>query len=320
MSELNIIDCNYIIPEAMSSYLLVEEDRAAFVEVNTNYAIPRLKEALDERGMTPEQVDFIILTHVHLDHAGGAGLMMRECPNATLLVHPKGARHMINPRILIHSAVSVYGEAYVQKMYGEILNVDEDRVRSMEDGESVEFGNRTFTFYHTRGHADHHMVIHDSLTNGVFTGDSFGVSYPPLSGQTDFIYPSTSPTDYHPEEAIHSIKRILDLQPECLYLTHFGRYDNPRRAADSLLPYLEYYRTLYYGVVESDSENAEELVNDVFEKIKDFGYRRYEEEVGESPGELGRNIFHLDLTLNAQGIVHSAIKERKAQKSGRKRS
>ncbi|MCZ7684882.1 MAG: MBL fold metallo-hydrolase [Sandaracinaceae bacterium] len=157
------IDCEYMDhPGFAAAYLVLESDRAAFVETNTNRAVPRLLEALRAHGRDVGDVELVVITHVHLDHAGGASSLMEACPHATLLAHPRAARHVIDPSKLIASAREVYGAEAFEAMYGEIRPVPAERVRVMEDGDAVTLGGRTLTFLHTRGHADHHACIVDS--------------------------------------------------------------------------------------------------------------------------------------------------------------
>ena len=180
---------------------MVEKDQAAFVDTNTTHSVPLLIEKLRTLGLSPEAVSYLIITHVHLDHAGGASALLKLCPNATLLAHPKAARHMIDPSKLVTSAKKVYGEAQFDQLYGAIDSIPKERVQVIEDGEVIAFGTRTFQFFYTRGHANHHFCIWDSASNGVFTGDSFGLAYPALQKRGLFIFPSTSPTDFDPDEA-----------------------------------------------------------------------------------------------------------------------
>ena len=211
MSDIRTIDCDYMRREGFAAaYLMREGERAAFVETNTNHALPKLLSALEAEGLDPEAVEYVIITHVHLDHAGGASALMQACPNATLLAHPRAAPHVIDPAKLVKSAKAVYGEREFSEMYGDIRPVPEARVRSMADGETLAFGERTLTFLHTRGHANHHFCVLDTGSNGIFTGDSFGLVYPGLQQGGLFAIPSTSPTDFDAAAAKQSLDRILD--------------------------------------------------------------------------------------------------------------
>lgn len=169
MRQVITIDCDYLFPQYAASYLLIEGDRAAFIENNTVHAVPRLLSALKQAGLTPEQVEYVVITHVHLDHAGGSAALMQACPGATLLAHPRAARHVKDPSRLIAGARAVYGDARFEALYGKIDPVPAERVREMGDEEILRWRGREWTFLHTRGHANHHFCIYDSALKGVFT-------------------------------------------------------------------------------------------------------------------------------------------------------
>lgn len=211
-------------PERTSCYLIVGE-RTALIETGPAPGSVYLKEAFRELGLLPHQVDYIIVTHIHLDHSGGAGVMAVELPRAKILVHPRGARHLIDPSRLIAGAKAVYGERF-EGFFGDILPVPEERVYSPGDGETLDLGRgRVLTFFHTLGHARHHFVVYDQSSQGVFSGDALGVRYQALSGLAgyDFTLPSTPPSEFDPAAATETIDRMLGLPLEQIYFTHFGR-------------------------------------------------------------------------------------------------
>ena len=159
-SRLVTIDCDYLAPELAAAYLRIEGDEAAFVEANTARAVPKLLAALARAGLAPEQVRWVIITHVHLDHAAGASALLAACPNARLVAHPRAARHAKAPGKLVASAKAVYGEARFEAIYGAIEPIDAARVDEVEDAATRDLGGATLTFLHTRGHANHHLVVH----------------------------------------------------------------------------------------------------------------------------------------------------------------
>ena len=192
------VDCNYVESEFAASYLLIRNNRGLFVECNTNYAIPFLKKAAEAEGLSPHQIDGLVITHIHLDHAGGAGLFLKEFPNAKLYAHPKAAKHAIDPHRLIESATAVYGEAFMNKVYGTILPCDVSRVMIVQDEEVIPFQGVSLQTKQVRGHANHHLVVIEPETKTLFSGDSFGVSYPIVNQKHSGIIAlaSTSPTDF----------------------------------------------------------------------------------------------------------------------------
>lgn len=160
-----------------AAYLIVEQGRGAFVDCGTSHSVPRMLAALKEAGLSPAQVDWLLVTHVHLDHAGGAGALMAQLPNARLVVHPRGAPHMVDPAKLIAGATAVYGEAEMARSYGQIVPVPEQRVVVAEDGQRIDLAGRELLCIDTPGHAKHHLCVWDARSRCWFTGDTFGLSY-----------------------------------------------------------------------------------------------------------------------------------------------
>ena len=205
-------------------YLLETDTAVALIEVGNNASVDRILKVLETRGRRPEEVSHIIVTHVHLDHAGGAGELMRRLPQAQLVVHPRGARHLIDPSRLEASARGVYGDEEFDRMYGTLVPVPEERVLIMNDGDSLSVGGRPLKFIDTPGHARHHFCVWDEQTRGWFTGDTFGLSYRDLDTVNGaFIFPTTTPIQFDPPALHASIDRMMEAKPDFMYLTHFGR-------------------------------------------------------------------------------------------------
>jgi glyoxylase-like metal-dependent hydrolase (beta-lactamase superfamily II) len=206
-----------------AAYLLVENDRAACIDTGTNDSVPRLLAALEHAGLTPQSVDWVIATHVHLDHAGGAGLLMQHLPNARLLVHPQGRPHLIKPRLLSQSARAVYGDAASDRLYGQIVPVPAARTLASDDGMTIDLAGRELRILHTPGHANHHHVIFDPRSGTVFTGDTFGLSYREFdTARGPWLLPTTTPVQFDPPRLHESIARIAALPATRIALTHYG--------------------------------------------------------------------------------------------------
>lgn len=308
MQTVQTIDCNYLGRSGFAcAFLMIEGDRAAFVENNTAHALPLLLAALDRAGMTPAQVDYAFVTHAHLDHAGGSSALMEACPNATLVAHPRAARHLIDPSRLVASASQVYGEERFGELYGVIRPIAAERVKTMEDGETLRFGERTLRFFHTRGHANHHLVILDPATEGLFTGDAFGLAYPALQGKGTFALPSTSPTDYLADEALAVIDQLEAMKPARAYLTHFGEHADVAGIASQLRADLRFSRHLF------DEARACALTGPTLEaycREKLDGYYATRLEALGLPLDEARTFLALDLELNAQGLAYAATRAR----------
>ena len=304
MSGVTTIDCHYLEREGFAAaYLIRDGDRAAFIETNTTHAVPRLLAALDAEGLSPEQVEYVIITHVHLDHAGGASALMAACPNATLLAHPRAAPHVIDPSKLVASASAVFAS-----LYGLIEPVDAGRVRTLEDGESVALGARELTFLHTRGHANHHFCVLDPAADAIFTGDAFGVIYPALQKHGPFAVPSTSPTDFDADAARQSVRRIVESGARVAYPTHFGPYYDLAPLAAQLDAQLERYGRI---VDEADASGLDGAalearcaseVRALFEAV--FAARGLEDDPD------ARALLETDAVLNAQGVAFAVQKRR----------
>ncbi len=208
---------------------------AAFVDVGTNHSVPRLLAALDRLGIAREAVEYVFLTHVHLDHAGGAGALMSQLPNAQAVVHPRGAPHLIDPAKLIQASIAVYGESRYRALYGELVPIPRERVRVMRDGERIDLAGRELLLIDTPGHALHHYSIVDVGHRNIFTGDTFGLSYRELDTAAGaFAVPTTTPTQFDPDQLIASIDRLLGYSPQAAYLMHYSRVTDLPRLAESL--------------------------------------------------------------------------------------
>ena len=223
-----------------AAYLVVENGRAAFIDCGTGLAVPAMLRALADAGLGVDAVDWLLLTHVHLDHAGGAGLLMQQLPAARLVVHPRGAPHMIDPARLIAGATAVYGEAEIARSYGRIEPVPEHRVVVAHDGHVVDLAGRPLLCMHTPGHALHHYCVWDARSEAWFTGDTFGLSYRELdSANGAFIVPTSSPVQFDPEPLKASIRAMLARRPRCMYLTHYGPVQDVQRLGADLLEQID---------------------------------------------------------------------------------
>jgi len=230
---ITAVDTEYLRPGMAAAHIIRQGAGAAFVDVGTNYSVPHLLAALDQLGIARETVEYVFITHVHLDHAGGAGLLLQSLPRARLVAHPRGAPHLQDPSKLIQASMAVYGEENYRRLYGELVPVPAGRMDVAADGQVVTLQGRAFTLLHTPGHAMHHFALVDGAHHNIFTGDTFGLSYRELDTAAGaFIVPTTTPTQFDPEQLIASIDRLLATQPRAAYLMHYSRVtDLPRLAA-----------------------------------------------------------------------------------------
>lgn len=292
---ITCIDADYVMPGVACFYLLEEAGQFAVIETGTSRSAQRLFELLAQRGIAHDQVRYVIPTHVHLDHAGGAGAMMAAFSKAQLLIHPRGARHMIQPEKLIGSAMSVYGEEAFAKLYGEILPVSAERVREMADGDSVSLAGRPLQFRHTRGHANHHFCVWDEATRSWFTGDMFGVCYPWWRfAVDDFVLPSTTPTQFDPEAYFESLELLDSYQPQHLLLTHYGQIDYSKEKSQRLAQQVADYRDIAIRNADSPEQLQSLLTEHGLLQLQQFDPTGDEEQ--------HRRWLSFDMPLNAQGL------------------
>lgn len=318
---IHAFDAGYVRPELAAIHLVVDSDRVAVIDSGSGASLPRVEEALSALGLASGNVDYVFLTHVHLDHAGGAGIMMQRFSNAQLVVHPRGVRHMADPRSLWSAVCTVYGTEQARALYGELLPVPTERIVAAADRARLRLGSRELEILETPGHAKHHICIRDGATGGIFTGDVFGLSYREFDQPSDqlsdepagpdaesvaddgtrrFIFPTTSPSQFDPIAMHRSIDLLVSLQPPALFLTHFGRI----RAIPQLVARL---RRLIDGHVavalrERDAGAGREariragLARLLLDELRAFG--------STMPQERALELMATDLDLNAQGLDH----------------
>ena len=296
---IHTIDTGFKRARFDAAYLVVENGHGAFVDTGTHHSVPRLLAALEEAAVSRGDVDWVILTHVHLDHAGGAGELLRHLPNARLAVHPRGARHMIDPSRLWAGATDVYGEARMKADYGYATPVDPGRVVEVADGERLALEGRELTCFDTPGHARHHICIWDERSRSFFTGDTFGLSYRELDTERGpFVLPTTTPVQFDPEALHASIDRLLSNNPQGMYLTHYGRVEDLTRMADDL------HRTID-AMVEVALAHADEP--DAHAGIAEDLALLYAQDLaahGVANGrDAARDLLCDDIELNTQGLV-----------------
>ncbi len=295
---IHAIDTGFHREHFDAAYLIVERGRAAFVDTGTNFGVPRLLAALEALGLAPADVDLVIPTHVHLDHAGGVGLLMTHLPHATAWVHPRGARHLIDPRALIAGATAVYGEEEMARSYGRIVGVPAERVRESADGMTVELAGRPLQFLDTPGHARHHHCVWDERTRGFFTGDTFGLSYREFdSARGPWLLPTTTPVQFEPEALKSSVRRLLSYDPACMYLTHFGRVGEVERLGAELLEQIDAMVALGRALRDAPQRH---------EALKRGLLEQYIAHVARhgcnfTPARIAE-LLAIDLELNAQGM------------------
>jgi glyoxylase-like metal-dependent hydrolase (beta-lactamase superfamily II) len=297
---ITTIDTDFIAPRFDASHLIVENGHAAFVDTGVNDSVDNLMQALRAKDIDAAAVDYVFLTHVHLDHAGGAGKLMRKLPNAQAVLHPRGAPHMIDPARLTKGAEAVYGVEPFRKMYGDIVPIEAERVMVVTDQQEVSLGGRPMRCLFTEGHARHHYCLSDPTSNGVFTGDSFGISYRQLDTDKGvFIYPTTTPVHFDPPEAHKSIDRIMGEQPEQVFLTHYSRVDDLPRLAGDMHRRIDDFVALARRHADDDNR-TEKMHKSMFEY---FRHETRQHGVQFTDEQL-HAVVDKDVELNTMGLEH----------------
>lgn len=303
--EIKAIDLMEGGPGRSAGYLIKGESSYALIETGSSLSVPYILEALEELSVSPEQIKYVIVTHIHLDHSGGVGTLLPHVPSATVVVHPRGARHLIDPSRLIEGARAVYG-ARLESYFGDILPVPEERVLIREDGETIDLGGgRIFTFYDTPGHAKHHFSIYDPVSEGIFVGDTVGIRYDPTYTGWDFvpIFPSTSPTDFDRDAVFASCAKLEALSPKRLYHTHFGMTEPATEGFDRIR-----YTTDAYDKIAREAVAQGITESQLGEQLREF--MRLDLAVAGHPVE-SLDVVNLDLTVNSMGLLYAIKREMK---------
>jgi len=292
------IDTEYLRPGLAASHLVVDDGHAAFVDTGAAPAHPRLMDALSELGLAADQVDYVFLTHVHLDHAGGAGQLMRALPRARAVLHPRGAPHMVDPAKLIAGTVAVYGEAMYRELYGEIVPVAAERVVIANDGDRIVLGSRTFELLDTPGHARHHYCAHDLDHDDIFSGDTFGISYRDFDTAAGaFIFPTTTPVQFDPAALHSSVDRLMARRPRRMVLTHFGPVGELERLSHDLHADIDEFVAVarrHAGAPDRADRIAEDVFAYLSSRLDAHGFA--------GDGELRHQLLDPDVRLNTQGL------------------
>lgn len=284
-------------PERTGTYV-IDEDELTLVETGPSPSVKYIKNGLNALGFSLDQVKYVIVTHIHLDHAGGAGLLLRECPNATVVVHPRGSRHLADPKALAAGARAVYGDSF-SELFDPIVPVSEDRLLVKADGETLKIGsNCTLEFLDTPGHAKHHFSIFDPVSNGIFTGDTVGIRYEQLTNRgIDFFLPSTSPNHFDPEAMLESIHRVRNLNVNRIYFGHFGVTERVEEALSQVSEWLDIFMQISEEVM-AEGNGYDVLAERLFNRVKD-----YLNGLGVPTDHGVFALINLDMQVSSLGII-----------------
>lgn len=307
------IDGQYVRPGYAAAYLLTDGEEAAFFDTITPFSVPDLLKALESKGMRPGQVRYIVASHCHLDHSAGTAELVKHCPEATVICHPRARKHLIDPTKLVNASRPVYGEDVFDDLFGEIDSIPEERVRAIEEGETLEFGKRTLTCLHTPGHAPHHMSLIDPENETGFTGDAYGLAYRDLQGgRRPYLGYVVSPGDFNAEHARTSIEKIKATGIRQVYVTHFGGVDQMEVAAEVMFRKVDAFDRIIKEAAETDLEGEalkkcchDEGMKYVVSDLKDAGLNP-EDEIVKIWADAELNITAAGLAVHAQRLRKAA--------------
>ena len=293
------------LPERTGTYV-IDEKELTLVDTGPSPSVKHVKKGLAALGFTLEDVKYIIVTHVHLDHSGGAGLLLLDCPNAKVVVHPKGARHLADPSRLTAGARMVYGDQFDQ-LFDPIVAIPEERLLIKTEGDRLEIGpDCTLEFWDTPGHANHHFSIYDPVSNGIFAGDTVGIRYDQLVREGIELYlPSTSPNQFDPEAMRHAIERMSEAKLDAIYYGHFSKTDHPERALRQSEEWLGVFVEEGQAAFAAQLKPAQ-LADRLFDRIQD-----YLRTLGVPDNHEVYPYIQMDMQVSAMGIVDMLSKQQR---------
>lgn len=285
------------IKERTGTYVIAE-DELTLIDTGASPSVPYIKQGLSELGYTLDQVKYIIVTHVHLDHAGGAGLLLQDCPNAKVVVHPKGARHLADPSRLVAGARMVYGEQF-DLLFDPIVPVPENRLIEKGEGGQLEIGPAcTLEFWDTPGHAKHHFGIYDPVSNGMFAGDTVGIRYQQLVPDgIQLFLPSTSPNQFDPAAMQLAIDRFQTANFNAIYYGHYGMATETKEAlrqvGEWLVEFLE---------MAEDAFDKKQSPQDLADRLQEM-VRTHLRSLGVPDKHEVYSIIKVDMEVSAMGLL-----------------
>jgi glyoxylase-like metal-dependent hydrolase (beta-lactamase superfamily II) len=288
---------------SIASALVRDNHSAALIDPGPGSTLSTLREHLAGFGLRISDLSFILLTHIHLDHAGATGALVRENPQLPVYVHQRGAPHMMDPSKLLHSASRLYGDE-MHRLYGDFLPVPEENLRALEGGETISLGSRRFSVLYTPGHASHHVTFFDSVDGTAFVGDTAGIS---LNGHP-YVLPATPPPDINFELWEQSLDAIEARHPQRLFLTHFSFSEKPQTHLATYRERLRRWRELSAKILESTADESAAM-------------HRFAKEVAAeaaqflSPEDISHYVFNGALSLSWLGLARYHRKRAEDAKS-----
>jgi glyoxylase-like metal-dependent hydrolase (beta-lactamase superfamily II) len=279
----------------LNAVYLLDGLEPCLVETGPGADHDRLTSSLDALGVDRNDLAHVVVTHIHMDHAGGAGALLARYPRATVWVHEAGARHLVDPARLIASTARTYGQERMRALYGDMVAVPAARVRAVADGTHIPLGPRSLRVLHTPGHASHHIALHDDGSGAMFTGEAIG-SYLPWA---DCVRPALPPPEVDLEAALSSIQRILEREPTALLTSHFGAVPDVAAACETATARIGAWGADVRHLLEHDPDTSEE---DIVDALARRARAEFEQDAGRAFEQTRYDVLG-SIRMNAQGIA-----------------
>jgi len=302
-----IDNCLYSIP-GLSSVYLINEEKKALIDIGPATSVNAVLDGIKKFGIRPEDVDYIILTHIHLDHAGGVGVLIESMPRAQVIVHYRGARHMVNPEKLIKGAVEAHGYEFVKRRDGFPVPIEEKRVTAVHDGDELRLSeNQLLKFIDAPGHAPHSLCIHESRGNGAFTGDSAGLYLP----EYDILVRSSPQPGFDEVQFVDTLKRLMEMNLSRIYFAHRGTSSRVQELAELAIKKLQIWSDMTTEAIRENGLDglAERLVARHCTEL---------EPVRETGKVLYQYLVEVSIPTSAAGMVMYHLKKHEAEMEKRR--
>jgi glyoxylase-like metal-dependent hydrolase (beta-lactamase superfamily II) len=302
MHKITILDDNWMgRPRSIGTALLESDGHYAIVDPGPGSTLETLRKELRAHSLSPRQLDAILLTHIHLDHAGATGALVRENPNLAVYVHKLGAPHMIDPAKLLASAARLWPND-LQRLFGEALPVPAANLRILDGGETIALGSRRIAVAYTPGHASHHVSYFENLEGVAFVGDTAGIR---IEGHP-FVMPATPPPDIDLQLWDGSFQAILDRKPKRLFLTHFGCSENPSEHIRQFRERLHRWMAITESIFRSATTEAEAMETFISTMRAEIAEHLPADEVEQYVMTAGLNLSFLGLARHARKRAQAA--------------
>lgn len=255
----------YSIPKWGSIYL-INEEKKALIDTGPTTSASAVLDGIKMVGVRPEDIDYLIITHIHLDHAGGAGVLVKDMPHAQVVVHHRGAKHLVNPAKLVSSVIEAEGkEAMVRT--GEVVPIEVHRVKPVYGGDVLKLNeNQVLKFIDAPGHASHELCIYESRNSGLFTGDAVGISV----AENEILLPVTPPPSFDAELYLNTLERLMTLKATKIYFAHFGVSNKVQESLQLAIDKLQVWDDIVAKAVEENGFDsaAERMIAQVYVELE----------------------------------------------------